>query len=82
VLTVHRAGAEGLTTAVIAAVADIVCCAGLPLIAALLGGIALAALLGVAGGMLVVAALTAIVVAVMRKRGRRIAPRGTRSRLP
>jgi hypothetical protein len=78
----HRAGTEGPTVAVLAALVGLVCCAGLPLIGALLGGIALAALLGVAGGMVVVAALTAIVVAVMRKRGRRIGPRESRSRLP
>ena len=45
--------------------------AGLPLIATLLGGLALGAVLGIAGGVLVAAALLAGAVLVFRGRRRR-----------
>jgi hypothetical protein len=53
------------------AVIAVVCCAGLPAIAAVLGGITLAAVLGVAGGILAVTGLVAAVVFTIRVRRRR-----------
>jgi hypothetical protein len=53
------------------AVVGIACCAGLPVIAAVLGGVTLAAVLGVAGGLLAVAALVAAALFALRARRRR-----------
>jgi hypothetical protein len=78
---VPRAGTEAPTAVSVVALLAVVCCAGLPLIGTL-GGIALAVLLGVAGGLVVVAALTAAILIVVRARRRRVAPRTHRSRLP
>lgn len=55
----------------------VICCAGLPAIAGVLGGITVAAALGVAGGVLaVVVAVSAsvLLVRVRRRRSRRDAP--------
>ncbi len=81
-LTVRRVGTENAAATCIAAVLGIVCCAALPLIGTLVGGIALAVFLGVAGGIVVLAALIASVVVVMRPRRRRLSPRAPRSRQP
>jgi hypothetical protein len=51
-----------------AAVLAIVCCAGLPLIASVLGGLALATLLGLAGAILAVALIAAALVLRVRRR--------------
>jgi hypothetical protein len=52
-----------------AAVLAVLCCAGLPLIAGVLGGVALATLLGVAGAILAVVLIgTAVVLGVRRHR--------------
>lgn len=47
------------------------CCAGLPLIASVLGGLTIAAVIGVAGGALLAAAALAIGVLVLRARRHR-----------
>jgi hypothetical protein len=44
----------------------LVCCAGLPLLATILGGLTLAAVLGVAGGGLLLAAVLLSIVLVVR----------------
>jgi hypothetical protein len=55
-----------------AAIVAVICCAGLPAIAAVLGGITLAAVLGVAGGVLAVVAIATgavLLIGGRRKRG-------------
>ena len=47
------------------------CCAGLPLVGTILGGLTLAAVLGVAGGILLAAGVLAGAVLVFRGRRRR-----------
>ena len=49
----------------------VVCCAGLPAIGALIGGITIAGVIGVAGGVLVLAALGGGAVLLVRARRRR-----------
>ena len=61
---------SGLAALGIAAVA-IVCCAALPLLAALAGGVALGALLGVGAGVVAAVLLVGTVVARSRKRASR-----------
>jgi hypothetical protein len=69
---VRRDSSDTTTVAAVAlAVIGVACCAGLPAIAAVLGGITVAAVLGVAGGILAVAGLVAAVVFVVRLRRRR-----------
>jgi hypothetical protein len=48
----------------------VVCCAGVPLLASLVGGLTIAGLLGVSAGVLIVAATVAVAVLVVRS-GRR-----------
>jgi hypothetical protein len=69
-LSSHPASSDrvALRTAGISILA-VACCAGLPLLAALAGGIGVAALLGIGSGALVL--LAAVVVAVMIARARR-----------
>jgi hypothetical protein len=52
----------------------VVCCAGLPVIGALAGGLTAAAVLGVAGGVLVVAGLAGGVSLALRARRTRACP--------
>jgi hypothetical protein len=54
-----------------AAALAVICCAGLPAIGALVGSITLAALLGVAGGVVVLAAVLVGAVVLVRSRRRR-----------
>jgi hypothetical protein len=62
----------GPAFAVAAGAFAVVCCAGLPAIGALIGGITIAGILGVAGGVLALAALVAgaaLAVRACRRRG-------------
>lgn len=52
------------------ALVAIACCAGLPLIGTILGGLTLAAVLGVAGGVVLVVGVVAAAVVLMRGRRR------------
>jgi zinc transporter ZupT len=64
-------GASGARTGIAALGASalaIGCCAAAPLVLAALGGVALGAILGVAGGVLAVAALLALVPLIRRRR--------------
>jgi high-affinity Fe2+/Pb2+ permease len=79
VLTIQRTVADGLPFAAVAVV-GVACCAGLPAIAALVSGLALGAVLGVAGGILV-AALVGVGVLAIRVRRRRGASPSTGARL-
>jgi hypothetical protein len=54
-----------------AAVIAVICCAGLPAITALIGGITTAAILGVAGGVLALAAIATAAILMIRARRRR-----------
>ena len=69
-ISIRRAAADGIPVAAVA-VAGVVCCAGLPALATLLGGLALAAVLGVAGGLLLLAALAGGALVVLRAWWRR-----------
>jgi hypothetical protein len=60
----EKLGLAGVGIAVLA----IACCAGVPLIAGVAGGIAVAAVLGVGAGVLALAALVALGVAAGRRR--------------
>jgi uncharacterized membrane protein YhaH (DUF805 family) len=60
----ERLGLAGVGVAAVV----VVCCAGLPLIAGVVGGIALAAVLGVGAGILALAALIAVVAITVRRR--------------
>ena len=53
------------------ALVAIACCAGLPLIGTILGGLTLAAVLGVAGGVVLAVGVVAAAVVVMRGMRRR-----------
>ena len=55
----------------------VACCAGLPLLGAIFGGLTLAALLGVAGGIVLVAAVLGAALVVLR--GRRCRECSTRN---
>ena len=66
----ERHGTTGVI-AVSAAAFAVFCCAGLPLVASLLGGLTLAGVLGVSGGVLIAAAAVATVVVLLRARHRR-----------
>jgi predicted PurR-regulated permease PerM len=70
VLTIRRVAGDGLPFAAVA-VAAVVCCAGLPALATLLGGLALGAVLGIAGSLLAIAALGVCGLLVLRTRRRR-----------
>jgi hypothetical protein len=61
-----------------AAVIGVICCAGLPAITALIGGITIAAVVGVAGGGLALAAIATGAVRLIRARRRRNASATTR----
>jgi hypothetical protein len=67
----ERRGATGLIATVGVGVFAVVCCAGLPLITGLVGGLTVAGVLGVGTGLLVAAAAVAAVALVVRSRQRR-----------
>lgn len=68
----RRDGSDALPLAGAAAAGiAVACCAGLPALAALVGGLTVAAVLGVAGGALLTAATIAAVVVVSRSHKRR-----------
>ena len=67
----RRAMADGVPAAAVAVVA-VVCCAGPPALATLFGGVALGAVLGVAGGVVITAALLGAAMVALRVRRRRI----------
>jgi hypothetical protein len=60
------------------AVMAVACCAGLPALSAVVGGLTLAAVFGVAGGVLLAGALFAGVVLVFGPRRRRAGDSATR----
>jgi len=62
-------------------VAVAVCCAGLPALATLVSGVTLGALFGVAGGILLAAALLGVGLLVIRVRRRRRSSPTTGARL-
>jgi len=66
----ERHGATGLL-AVGAAAFAVFCCAGLPLVVSLIGGLTLAGVLGVSAGVLIATAVVAGAVVVVRARRRR-----------
>ena len=66
----ERRGTTGVL-AVGAAAFAVFCCAGLPLIASLVGGLTLAGVLGASAGVLIAAAAVATAVVVLRGRRRR-----------
>lgn len=53
------------------ALVAVVCCAGLPLLGTVLGGLTLAAVVGVAAGIVVLAGVLAVALIVLRMRRRR-----------
>jgi len=55
----------------------VACCAGAPLIAGVLGGVALGSVLGIAAGIIAVIGLTALVVVRTRRRRACTAPAAT-----
>ncbi len=74
----ERHGATG-ALAVGAAAFAVFCCAGLPLVASLVGGLTVAGVLGVSAGVLIAAAAVATAVVVLRARRRRAAPSSMRT---
>ena len=66
--------ASGPALGVAAGALAVICCAGLPAIGALLGGITIAAVIGVAGGVLALAALCGGAIVLVRARRRRSCP--------
>jgi uncharacterized protein (DUF58 family) len=60
----ERLGLAGIGIAALV----VICCASLPLIAGIVGSIALAAVLGAGAGILALAALVALVVVAVRRR--------------
>jgi hypothetical protein len=59
----------------------VACCAGLPLLGAFVGGLTVAAVIGISGGLLLAAAVLAVAALVWRERRRRdrAAPKGQAS---
>ena len=68
----ERRGRTGVLAVGTAAFA-VLCCAGLPLVASLVGGLTLAGVLGVSAGVLIAAAAVATAVVAFRTRRRRSA---------
>jgi len=62
---------RGLAAGVGLAALVAVCCAGLPLLAVLVGGLTLGALLGVSGGVVGAVVLVGVATIMVRARGRR-----------
>lgn len=62
-----NASKTGIAAFAVAALA-VACCAGLPLLAALAGSVALGALFGIGAGVIAVVALTAVVIVRVRRR--------------
>jgi hypothetical protein len=80
---VRRDRADGVTVAAaVGAVIGVACCAGLPAIAAVLGGLTVAAVLGLAGGIPAVCAFVAAIVLVARARRRRACSRPRERTIP
>src|SRR2546422_10805933 len=65
-----RRGVTGVVAAGVAAFA-VFCCAGLPLVVTLVGGLTLVGVLGVSAGVVIAAVVVAAVVVVVRGRRRR-----------
>jgi hypothetical protein len=73
-------GTGALLAPVAVAFVAIVCCAVLPVLAGALGGLALATILGVGGGLIALIAAAAAIVVVLRLRRRRACrPTGQRA---
>jgi hypothetical protein len=69
----ERPGTTGVLAVGVAAFA-IFCCAGLPLVVSLIGGLTLAGVLGVSAGVLIAAGAVVAAVIVVRSRRRRAEP--------
>lgn len=69
--------ATGPALGVAAGAIAVICCAGLPAIGALLGGITIAAVIGVAGGVLALAAVGGGAILLVRARRRHSCPPST-----
>jgi hypothetical protein len=76
-----RADRVALGTAAVSIIA-VACCAALPLLAALAGGIGLAALLGIGSGAVLLLAAVVAAVVVARARRRRACRPGSGERAP
>ena len=63
--------ASGPALGVAAGAFGVICCAGLPAIGALIGGVTIAGVVGVAGGVLALAALGGGAIVLVRARRRR-----------
>jgi hypothetical protein len=63
--------ASGPALGVAAGALAVICCAGLPAIGALIGGVTIAGVVGVAGGVLALAALGGGAIVLLRARRRR-----------
>jgi hypothetical protein len=73
-----RLTGAGVAVALVAAV----CCAGLPAVAALVGGLTIAGFVGVLGGVLALAGLIAVIALATRARSRGSRPPATRGPAP
>ena len=67
-----RRAANGPLIGIAAGAFAVVCCAGLPAIGALIGGISIVAVLGIAGGVVASAAAAGAGVFLLRVRRRRV----------
>ena len=67
-----RHAADGPLIGIASVAFAVVCCAGLPAIGALIGGISIVAVLGIAGGVVAFAAAAGAAVLVLRVRRRRV----------
>jgi hypothetical protein len=65
-----RRGTDGPLLGIASVALAIGCCAGLPVVASLLGGITVAALLGLAGGTVALVALAGVALLLVRSRAR------------
>ena len=74
--------AETLLVPVAVAAVAIVCCVGLPVLAGVLAGLTLAAVLGVGGGLIALIAAISASVILLRARRRRSCPPTNQTRVP
>jgi hypothetical protein len=79
----RRDPSDGSTVAAVGVAAiGVACCAGPPAIAAVLGGLTVAALFGIAGGILATASVVAALLFLVRARRRRACPAPTERATP
>lgn len=79
-----RGGATGMVAGIGLAAFAVLCCAGLPLVGGLIGGLTLAGVLGIGAGVLIAAATVCVAVVVVRARRERAcdSPAAGSSKLP